>query len=98
MKKYPLFRKNRMGRNMSQYDDGVFEQICSLIKPFNKKAVVLNENTIFSVDLELDSLTVMDLLSEIEDEFDITIPLNMLPDLETVGQFANAVQKLLSEK
>ncbi len=83
---------------MSQYDDDVFEQICSLIKPFNKKDVVLDENTIFSVDLELDSLTVMDLLSEIEDEFDITIPLNMLPDLETVGQFANAVQKLLSEK
>lgn len=40
----------------------------------------------------------MDLLSEIEDEFDITIPLNLLPDLETVGQFTEAVEKLLSEQ
>jgi len=77
--------------------DKIFEQICTLIEPFNKKNVTITKDTVFSSDLELDSLTVMDLLSEIEDEFDITVPLNMLPDLETVGQFTEAVQKLLSE-
>ncbi|PCI32156.1 MAG: phosphopantetheine-binding protein [Alphaproteobacteria bacterium] len=82
---------------MTQSVDEIFEQICALIKPFNNKNVPLNKDTVFSVDLELDSLTVMDLLSEIEDEFDITVPLNMLPDLETIGQFTQAVQKLLSE-
>ncbi|PHZ83827.1 acyl carrier protein [Paremcibacter congregatus] len=82
---------------MTQNNDEIFEQICALIKPFNKKNVTLTKDTVFSVDLELDSLTVMDLLSEIEDEFDITVPLNMLPDLETVGQFTDAVEKLVSE-
>lgn len=82
---------------MTQSADEIFEQICELIKPFNKKNITLTQDTVFSVDLELDSLTVMDLLSEIEDEFDITVPLNLLPDLETVGQFTKAVQKLLSE-
>ena len=82
---------------MTQSVDEIFDQICELIKPFNKKNIAISKDTFFSVDLELDSLTVMDLLSEIEDEFDITIPLNILPDLETVGQFTEAVHKLLSE-
>ncbi len=83
---------------MTQNVDEIFKQICSLIEPFNTKKVTLSRDTIFSVDLELDSLTVMDLLAEIEDEFDITVPLNLLPDLETVGQFTDAVQKLLAEE
>lgn len=86
-----------MEKCMTQSVDEIFKQICTLIKPFNNKNVPLSKDTVFSVDLELDSLTVMDLLSEIEDEFDITVPLNMLPDLETIGQFTEAVQKLLSE-
>ncbi|HEC01671.1 MAG TPA: acyl carrier protein [Sphingomonadales bacterium] len=82
---------------MTQNVDEIFERICTLLKPFNKKDIAIGKDTTFSIDLELDSLTVMDMLSEIEDEFDITIPLNMLPDLETVGQFTDAVHKLLSE-
>jgi len=78
--------------------DEIFDRINVLIKPFNKKNIPLGPDTRFSVDLELDSLTVMDLLSEIEDEFDITVPLNLLPDLETVGQFTKAVEQLLSEQ
>ena len=83
---------------MTKSADEIFEQICALLKPFNKKDIPISKDTFFSVDLELDSLSVMDLLSEIEDEFDITVPLNMLPDLETVGQFTDAVQNLLSEQ
>ena len=83
---------------MTKNVDEIFEQISELIKPFNKKNITISKDTVFSVDLELDSLTVMDLLSEIEDEFDITVPLSMLPDLETVGQFTEAVQKLLAKE
>ncbi len=82
---------------MTKTVDEIFEQICEVIQPFNKKDITITKETVFSIDLELDSLTVMDLLAEIEDEFDITVPLNMLPDLETVGQFTKAVHKLLSE-
>ncbi|MCK5425737.1 MAG: acyl carrier protein [Emcibacter sp.] len=82
---------------MTQSVDEIFEKICTVIAPFNKKNISIGKDTVFSIDLELDSLTVMDLLSEIEDEFDITVPLNMLPDLETVGQFTEAVQKLLAK-
>lgn len=73
------------------------ETIYGLIAPINRKGIELTPATTFAVDLELDSLTVMDLVAEIEDEFDIVMPLNMLPDLETIEQVADAVEKIVSE-
>ena len=75
----------------------VFDQICELMAPFNQKSVSINKDTTFATDLELDSLSVMDMLAAIEDHFDVTVPLNILPDLETVGQVAVAIKKILEE-
>jgi acyl carrier protein len=47
-------------------------------------------------DLGLDSLQVMELLMELEDAFDISIPVNVMADVRTVGELAAAVQGLLS--
>ena len=71
-----------------------YARLLELIGPFNKKGIAISESTSFADDLELDSLTVMDLVANIEDEWDINMPLNILPDLETVGQLADAVVKL----
>ncbi|MGT2515436.1 acyl carrier protein [Sphingomonas panni] len=68
--------------------------ITDLIEPFNKKGVELTETTTFAGDLEWDSLTVMDFVAAVEDEFDIVITMNMQADIETVGQLADAVEKL----
>jgi acyl carrier protein len=76
---------------------GVYARIIELIEPLNTKAVPLGEDTTFAGDLEMDSLTVMDLVANMEDEWDIVMPLNMLPDLETIGQVADAVTKLVSK-
>jgi acyl carrier protein len=72
----------------------IFETVTNLIEPFNKKGVALSEGTTFAKDLEWDSLTVMDFVAAVEDEFDIIITMNMQAEIETVGQLADAVQKL----
>ena len=72
----------------------IFDRIVTLIEPLNKKAIAVVEATTFADDLEMDSLTVMDLVANIEDEWDIVLPLNLLPELETVGQVADAVARL----
>ena len=46
-------------------------------------------------DTGLDSVSVMDFVMELEDEFDITIPLDRIAEVRTVGDLANAVQTLL---
>lgn len=72
----------------------VFDTVATQIQPFNKKGVVLTEATTFAGDLEWDSLTVMDFVAAIEDEFDILITMNMQAEIETIGQLVDAVQKL----
>jgi len=71
-----------------------FEKVAAAIEPFNKKGVVLSEATSFAGDLEWDSLTVMDFVAAVEDEFDIIITMNMQAEIETVGQLVAAVDKL----
>lgn len=71
-----------------------FEKIAEQVEPFNKKGVALTEATTFAGDLEWDSLTVMDFVAAIEDEFDIMITMNMQAEIETMGQLVDAVEKL----
>ena len=65
-----------------------------LIEPFNKKGVTITDDTKFTDDLEFDSLTVMDFVAAIEDEFDIIISMNQQAEIETYGQLVAAVHKL----
>ena len=81
---------------MSRED--TFAKVTELIGPFNKKGVTLSDATRFASDLEWDSLTVMDFVAAIEDEFDILITMNMQAEIETVGQLVDAVEKLQAEK
>jgi len=75
----------------------IFDQICELMAPYNQKSLTLETGTTFAHDLELDSLSVMDMLAAIEDHFDVTVPLNILPDLETIGHVAEAIKNILDE-
>ena len=68
--------------------------VLELIRPFNKKGVDVTESTRFAQDLEWDSLTVLDFVANIEDEFDVIISMNMQAEIETVGQLVDALQKL----
>jgi acyl carrier protein len=72
----------------------ILDSVTAQIAPFNKKGVAVTEATTFQGDLEWDSLTVMDFVAAIEDEFDIIITMNMQAEIETVGQLADAVAKL----
>ncbi|QQN74984.1 MULTISPECIES: acyl carrier protein [Croceicoccus] len=69
-------------------------RIDTLIEPFNKKNVEITESTSFANDLEWDSLTVMDFVAAVEDEFDIIISMNQQAEIENYGQLVDAVAKL----
>ena len=66
----------------------------SALEQLNKKDLALSETTDLVVDIGLSSLEVMELIEKIEDHFDISIPLNILPDVNTVGELAQKVQEL----
>jgi acyl carrier protein len=68
--------------------------IRTLVEPFNKKGIAIADATTFAHDLEFDSLTVMDFVAAIEDEFDIIISMNQQAEIENWGQLVAAVHKL----
>ena len=72
----------------------VDQRIRTLIAPLNKKGVEIADATTFANDLEFDSLTVMDFVAEIEDEFDIIISMNQQAEIENYGQLVSAVHKM----
>ena len=71
-----------------------FASVKELIEPFNAKGTELTYSTTFAGDLEWDSLTVMDFVASIEDEFDIVITMNQQAEIENVGQLVDAVEEL----
>jgi len=71
--------------------------ILRLIEEFNKKGIAVTEDTRFAQDLEWDSLTVMDFVASVEDEFDILISMNRAAEIETVEQLVDAVGQLQGE-
>lgn len=81
---------------MQRYED-ILEQLNEALKPYVKEEKDLNENTELVADLGLDSVQVMQLLLEIEDRLDVSIPLNILPDVRTVKDLALQLQKLTSQ-
>ncbi len=66
----------------------------SALASLNKKNLELSESTELVADIGLSSLEVMEFIEKIEDHFDISIPLNILPDVNTIGDLATRIQEL----
>lgn len=68
-------------------------RICKLLEPFNSNGTTLAPQTDISTDLNIDSVTVMDFVMEVEDHFDIEMPLNVLAEIRTIADLAKAVDE-----
>lgn len=55
------------------------------------------ESDALAGDLGLGSLQMLELVVEVEDALDISLPLNQLPDLQTVGDFARMLVTVTNE-
>lgn len=80
-----------------QVDEHVLQQICEILKPLVPDGQEIKVETDLVADLGLDSLKVMKILETVEDNFDISVPLNILPDVRTVEDFVLQIQKLNGE-
>ena len=78
---------------MTEYQE-YLNFLYSALESQNKKNVELTEETALVADIGLSSLEVMEFIEKIEDHFDISIPLNILPDVNTIGDLAQKVREL----
>lgn len=75
-------------------DDLVFRRICGLLDPLNQKGVKLTRDVDLVADLEVDSVSVLDIVMDIEDYYDISIPVNTISETRTIGQLVDAIHAI----
>jgi len=73
----------------------ILSQLLEILKPFTKEGQQLREETKLVGELGLDSLQVMQVLLKIEDHFDISIPLNNLPTIQTIQELVLEIETLV---
>jgi len=78
-------------------DENILKELYEILTPFVPQGQQLTEETDMIVDLGLDSLKVMKIVEAVEDSFDISIPLNILPEVRTLGDFAAQIQKITED-
>jgi acyl carrier protein len=61
------------------------EEIMALVQRYNPEGKPIDRNTEIGADLNIDSVAAMDLIMEIEDKFDIDIPMNQVSEMRTIG-------------
>ena len=73
----------------------ILDQLYELIRPFAKEPMEFREQTNLIEEVGLDSMKIMDMVMQIEDHFDVSIPLNILTDVRTIGDMAGQLQGLI---
>ncbi len=77
---------------MTTEGNEIFDELCGLLAPYNTDGVDLQPETDISADLNIDSVSVMDFVMEVEDKYDIDIPLNVLSETRTMNDLVGVVR------
>jgi len=80
-----------------QVYENILKELYTILQPFVPQGLQLGEKTDMVSDLGLDSLKVMKIIESVEDSLEISIPLNILPEVRTVEDFALQIQKLIGD-
>ena len=74
------------------------EGVIEVLKNVSRRPIDPTLESDLVADLGFDSLQVLELIAELEDRFDISIPLNDVPTTRSVGQVVAQVSRLVDER
>ena len=76
----------------------VEEGVIDVLKNVSRRPIEPTLASDLVADLGFDSLPVLEVIAELEDRFDISIPLNDVPATRTVGQVVAQVASLVAAR
>jgi len=76
----------------------VEEGVIDVLKNVSRRPIEPALTSDLIADLGFDSLQVLEVIAELEDRFDISIPLNDVPTTRTVGQVVAQVASLVAAR
>jgi acyl carrier protein len=74
-------------------EETIIKFIKQEIRKLSPDSSDLTSTTDIVTDIRLDSVAVMNLVFELEEEFDISIPLNSLTEVRTIQDLATLIEK-----
>jgi len=87
-----------MSSEPKDLDRDILETLLGSLERFPTKSGELAAQTDLSADLSLDSVSMMEILVEIEDHYDISLPLNMMANVNTVQDLVDQIKPLVESK
>jgi acyl carrier protein len=76
----------------------VLSEVTALLERFNAAGREIGPKTDLAADLNIDSVAAMDLIMEVEDRFEIDIPINLVSDMTTVADLVALVERQLKAR
>ena len=74
--------------------DEMMQEVCHQLAPFRTDDAPLTDATVIYKELSIDSLAVMDIILELEDRFEVSIPINTVAEIHTVRELVDAMMAL----
>lgn len=82
----------------SQSSESIESETLAIVKRLSRRPIEPKPESELMADLGFDSLQVLELVGELEDHFNIAVPLNGLTHVRTVAQIAAEVARLVGER
>ncbi|MBS1734532.1 MAG: acyl carrier protein [Bacteroidetes bacterium] len=79
----------------SNYDE-IMQLLCDRLSSLTNTNAQISPETNLISQLSIDSIKLLNLIMEVEDTFDISIPINALADVQTVRELVDLVHKIKS--
>ena len=86
------------GQQSSPSNDLLERDTVEILRRLSRKPIEPTPTSELMADLGFDSLLVLELVGELEDRFSISVPLNSLTHIRTVGQIVAEVRRLVGER
>lgn len=77
--------------------DAIEARVIELVSQHARNDITPGPETDIVADAGMDSVAVMDFVLDLEESFDITIPLDRLTDIRTVADIAGEVRSIVAE-
>ncbi len=83
---------------MAEYNyDEIMQELCQRLEALTDSEHQIEPDTNLISQLSIDSIKLLNLVMEIEDTFDISVPINALADVQTVRNLVDLIYKIKSE-
>ncbi len=77
----------------SKYDE-IMQLLCDRLSSLTNTHIEITPETNLISQLSIDSIKLLNLIMDVEDAFDISIPINALADVQTVRELVDLIYKI----